>query len=127
MKYKLLLVFFFLSTGLFAQSDTAAVKDKSLRIVSLFKEGRYTEIEAVLAPSMKQSINAQKLQQVWEAVGQKLGSLKTYQGDCLTASEQGTVYFVKCEFENSPIVIKLIYDKDLLLQGFYFVNASECS
>lgn len=126
MKYNILVVFLFFTFGLYAQVDTLAVKDRGLKIVGLFKENKYQDIEAMLSPTMKPSVNSEKLKQVWEAVGQKLGSLKSYQKDCLITQGNSSTVFIKCDFENSPIIIKLIFDGEYMLQGFYFVNNSDC-
>ncbi len=95
--------------------------ETSTKVLNHLLAGEYEEVTALFDDKVKASLNTEQLKQVWEGMGQRVGAFQESKG--ITAEEvQGNqVVTNNLEFEKSTIGLRLAFNSDDQISGFFLV------
>ena len=106
-----------LAPQLCAQDFEALAKDVAQELAGR----QYDKVEARFDATMASAMPLEKLRSVWEATAAQVGALKTVKS-ARSAEMQGYhVVTLACDFEKSPLNLRLVFDKDGKVAGFFIV------
>ena len=106
-----------LSLDLYAQDFEALAKDVAQELAAR----QYDKVEARFDSTMASAMPLEKLQPFWDATLDKVGPFKAVTGAASTEQQGYHVVTLTCAFEKSPLNLKLAFDKDGKIAGFYLV------
>lgn len=86
-------------------------------------EGEYEDVYAMFDEKVKASLNTEQLKQVWEGLSQRLGVFQESKGITTEESQGYLVVTNNLEFENSTVGLRLAYNENSQISGFFFVPA----
>ncbi len=118
----LLLTLFSFSAAL-AQSDTSQPEKLSKEILNHLVAGEFEEVSSHFDDKVKASLSTEQLKQVWEGLTQQVGAFKSSQGMTTEEAQGHQVVTNKLEFEKSVIGLRLAYNEDNQVSGFFLVPA----
>ena len=100
--------------------DYSGQKAITKKVIEYFEKGETSEIYALFDDTMKSSITAEKLTEIWNTlpsqVGNYLGS-----GEAIVSEAQGYVivnHFL--DFENTDLDLKLVFNYQNQISGLFF-------
>lgn len=69
-------------------------------------------------------VSPQRLKEIWFGVNMQAGNFKEHHDTRTEDSHGYTIVYLVCHFENADLDIKVVFDKDLRIAGFFFVPAT---
>jgi dienelactone hydrolase len=118
----MLVSLFFVTT---ASADTSTARSKKLiadaqRGMAELNAAQFDKLEARFDAKMAAALPLDKLTATWKGIVSQLGAYKSCDAPT-TAEENGfVVVVVPCDFANTPITARFIYDNDDKLAGLFF-------
>jgi dienelactone hydrolase len=106
-----------LAPQLCAQDFEALAKDVAQELAGR----QYDKVEAQFDATMASAMPLEKLRSVWEATAAQVGALKTVKGAKSVEMQGYHVVTLTCDFEKAPLNLRLAFDKDGKVAGFFFV------
>lgn len=130
----ILIILVILASGLLAgcgnKQETAATDDIQARaraMVEAIASGDYSSPVRDFDTTMQREMPPDLLQQAWEGLLEAAGPFQSITG---TRTEQADGYqavLVTCRFSDALIDIRVVYDQDLKVAGFFYVPAQVVS
>lgn len=105
----------------FAQS----AKETGLTFINKLSQKQYTEAAAFFDENVKEQVTPQVLEQTEAAITQQLGSYKTNIETNEETEEEYNVIYYYSQFENQKLDIKLVFNTQNKIVGFFFVPHKE--
>lgn len=96
---------------------TSAAKD----FVNLLVRGDYSAAERNFDNTVASALPVEKLEQTWTSLVGQVGSFKKQVGTRKEKVRQYDVVFVTCEFANSALDIKVVFNNTGQISGLFFV------
>jgi dienelactone hydrolase len=110
------------------EEPAAVTNDARAReFVDLLVKNRFSEAEARFNDRMKAALPAEKLQQTWQSLVGQVGSLEAVAGTRAEHKDAHETIFVTCQFEKVALDAKVVFDRDHLITGLFFVPTQEAS
>lgn len=105
-----------------AGSDLEA---KARKLVESLAAGDYaTSVESFDAV-MRDSMPAEELRRAWDSLEEQAGSFQSITGTRVEQAGDYEAVYVTCDFEDTPIDIKVVYDRDRKVSGLFFEPVRE--
>ena len=114
---------FFSFSAVFAQGTTTKPEELSKEILNHLVAGEYEEVSSHFDDKVKASLSTEQLKQVWEGLAQQVGAFQSSKGMTTEESQGYQVVTNKLEFEKSTIGLRLAYNEDNQVSGFFLVPA----
>jgi hypothetical protein len=124
--YNILLILcltFFSFSGALAQSDNTQPVEMSKKILNHLLAGEYEEVSSLFDDKVKASLSTDQLKQVWEGLTKQVGAFQASKGITTEESQGHQVVTNNLEFEKSTIGLRLAYNEDNQVSGFFLVPA----
>ena len=97
------------------------IKTLAKNFVNLLSQENYTAASINFDASVSAALPPAKLEETWKTLLTQVGKFKKQAG-VRTGKVQGyDVVFVTCEFENSPLDIKVVFNSSKQIAGLFFV------
>ncbi len=71
--------------------------------------------------TMKKAVSPEKLQEIWKSLIAQVGPFKKQVGIRTEKVSQYDIVYVKCEFEKSPLDVKVVFNNAKQIAGLFFV------
>ncbi|MDE3179376.1 MAG: alpha/beta fold hydrolase [Acidobacteriota bacterium] len=104
-----------------AQTDYAAL---GRTFVLEFASGQYAKVEAQFSQQVASKAPVAVLPEIWKSVEAKYGGFEKISAVTTLTYKQYNVVTVSCQFEKSPLNIRVSFDSDNKVAGFFFLPAS---
>jgi dienelactone hydrolase len=93
--------------------------------VDLLVAGKYADAEKQLDAAMTRALPEGKLKETWEGLAAQVGPFQ--KRTVSRADQQGgfDLVFVTCQFEKTPLAVKVVFDKDGKVGGLWFVPTDQ--
>ncbi|MHC4792057.1 MAG: DUF3887 domain-containing protein [Planctomycetota bacterium] len=103
--------------------ETTAPEQKAPdnEFVKLLVDGQFQKAVESFDETMKNALPPDNLQLAWNAVISQAGAFKQQLGLRTGKEDEFDAIFVTCQFENSPLDVKLVYNNDKKIVGLFFV------
>ncbi len=91
------------------------------KVIEYFEKGQASEIYALFDETMKSSITAEKLTEIWNTLPSQVGKYQG-SGEAIVSEAQGYVvvnHFL--DFENTDLDLKLAFNDQNQISGLFFV------
>jgi uncharacterized protein len=111
-----------ISWGGFAPDD--ALKDQkeaATAFLTALIESNWKAASKDFDATMQKVLGGDKLEETWKAVTTKLGPVQKRLGVRTEAGTKYDVVFLTCQFEKETLDVKVVFDKDKHLAGFFVV------
>ena len=106
-----------LAPQLCAQDFEALAKDVAQELAGR----QYDKVEARFDATMASAMPLEKLQTFWDATAAQVGALKTVKSARSVETQGYHVVTLACDFEKAPLNLRLVFDKDGKVAGFFLV------
>jgi dienelactone hydrolase len=100
-----------------SEDRTSAAKD----FVKLLVRGDYSGAERNFDYTVAEALPVEKLEQTWTSLIGQVGSFKRQAGTRKEKIQQYDVVFVTCEFANSTLDVKVVFNSTGQISGLFFV------
>jgi hypothetical protein len=104
-----------LSAEVWAQDFEALAKDVAQELAAR----QYDKVEARFDSRMASAMPLEKLQSFWDATLGQVGPFKAVTSTALAERQGYHVVTLTCAFEKSPLNLRLVFDKDSKIAGFF--------
>jgi fermentation-respiration switch protein FrsA (DUF1100 family) len=98
-----------------------ALTTRAREIVDYLVVGDYAYVVESFDATMQEALPTDQLEQAWDSLLQKAGSLQEISGVRIITSGANEVAFVTCRFENMYTDVKIVFDDDMKIAGLFFV------
>lgn len=104
-----------------ATAETQDLSAKAGKFVTLLSEGEYESATGMFDKTMKSALPKEKLEEIWKTLLSQCGAFKA-QGDMRKNKiQQYDVVYVPCQFENTTLDSKVVFDQEGMIAGLSFV------
>jgi len=119
----LLCILFFSFSGAMAQTNASEDEcvELSKKVLNHLVAGEYEEASSHFDEQVKASLNTEQLKQVWEGLTQRIGAFQESKGITTEEAQGYLVVTNDLEFEKSTIGLRLAYNENNQVSGFFFV------
>lgn len=126
-KVILTIIFSLLMITLVFSDDSSEKIAKANELVDDLSAGKYSECILLFDNAMKAALPADKLELTWKTIIMQVGSLKVK--TAVRKEEKGkyTIVYVTCQFEKALLDTKVVFEKDNLVTGLFFVPANQAA
>ncbi len=97
----------------------------ALRFVSVWSQGDYSTATGTFDETMLKMMPPEKMKEAWESLIARVGAFKGEIGTRTEEWNEYTIVFVTCDFEMSPVDIKVVYDGERRIAGLWFVPTEQ--
>ena len=105
-----------------AAEPTVSYKELGSSVVDLLSQGKNDKVRALLSADMAKAIGSDEaVAQLWSGIQAKVGNYKRTLATTEKEKDGYHVILVTCEFDASPMDVKLVFDKERRLAGFFLV------
>lgn len=104
--------------------QTADLKTKAEALVDLLAKKDFAAAETSFDTIMKSALPEAKLHAAWDELLGMAGPYQKRLSSRQTSQAGYDVVFVTCQFEKKPMDLKVVYDSDKLVTGFFYVPAA---
>ena len=125
-KTSIIILWFVFQTSFVGSSQNSFPKDNELlakKFVEYLSQQKYKKAYAMFAPSISSKIQVENLQETWQDVEKKIGKFKQYTK--IVPYREGQGMIVYCIFEKKDMNIKLAFNDNKQIQGFFFVDPQD--
>jgi hypothetical protein len=109
-----------LTLELSAQDFEALARDVARELVAR----QYDKVEARFDARMASAMPLERLQSFWDATQGQVGPLKAVTGAASSEQQGYHVVVLTCAFEKGALNLRLVFDKDSKIAGFFLVPAA---
>ena len=92
-------------------------------LIVLLTGGEFNKAVELFDPTMKQTLPAEKLQEIWGGLVKEHGPLKQATDARTTKFQQYDIVFVTCEFQHGKLNAKVVFNDQRQVVGLFFVPA----
>src|SRR5690606_35770944 len=119
----LLCIVFFSFSSAVAQANASEDEcvELSKKVLNHLLAAEYEEVTSLFDEQVKASLNTAQLKQVWEGLTQRVGAFQESKGITTEEIQGYLVVINNLEFEESAIGLKLAYNENNQISGFFFV------
>ncbi len=94
---------------------------RAREIVQFIAAGDYAAAVEAFDGTMQEAMPADQLEQAWDSLLEKAGPFQEISGVRISKAGGYKAAFVTCRFEDSPMDIKVVFDRDMKVAGLWFV------
>jgi dienelactone hydrolase len=108
-----------------ASNDEAKPNELTPRakaFVDLLAQGEFAKATKDFDETMSKVMPADKLEETWKSVTAKVGAFKKQTGTRTAHAGKYEIVFVSCEFEQAPLDVKVVFDRDKRIAGLFFTE-----
>lgn len=110
-----------------ADPNESELEALASKFVSIWSQGDYDTATMTFDETMLQMMAPEKMKEAWESLVARVGAFKGQIGTRTQEWNEYTIVFVTCDFEASPIDIKVVYDDDRRIAGLWFVPVEQAA
>ena len=103
------------------ETENVGLKASAKEFVDLLVNGDFATAPQNFDETMSSALPADKLEEIWKVTTEQTGPFKQQIGVRTEKQLQFDVVFVTCEFEKSPIDVKLVYNSEGQISGVFFI------
>jgi dipeptidyl aminopeptidase/acylaminoacyl peptidase len=108
-----------------AELNESELEALASQFVSVWSQGDYNTATVTFDETMLQMMPPEKMKEAWESLIARVGAFKGEVGTRTEKWNDYTIVFVTCDFEISPIDIKVVYDGKRRIAGLWFVPVEQ--
>ena len=115
---------FLVAVGLTNARDGSSLDDKKQKarvFVDLLIEERFEDAAANFDKTMKNALPVERLSEVWKATTGQAGPFEKKLGTRADKYLWSDIIYVTCKFQAGPLDIKVVYDRNGMVSGLWFV------
>jgi dienelactone hydrolase len=105
------------------QARIDRLTEKALQFVDLLVEERFADAHATFDDTMKSALPVDQLEAAWAEIQSQVGDYAQPVAVRHEADAQYVAIIVQAEFEQAPLDIRVVYDRDDLVSGLFFQPA----
>ena len=123
MKYLLPLIVVFFS---YWSNGQEALQQKSIGFVNSMKNGEFESTASFFADELKAQIPGNALSGIWNNLVSQNGKFKSVVFNCSEQEDSVTITYSTCTFKNNTFDVKLAFNKNDRVIGFFVVPIHSC-
>ncbi len=116
--------------GVQAASSTAITDEftsTSIQFVTIFSQNDYPRLSSYFNDDVKKALTEDKFKQVWPTVVSMFGEFRQVLGTTSTIEAGKKTVIVHCRFSKQDADIKLVFDSQKLIGGFWISKSQEAA
>ena len=106
------------------ESRSEELTAKATNLVESLVEGDFSTAVEDFDSVMKDVLPSEALEDAWNSLASQVGAFGKQTGTHMEETEGYEIVYVTCEFENSMIDIKVVFNTENQVAGLFFVPAS---
>jgi len=106
------------------QADDARLT-KAKAMLDALNKGDYDAAARYFDKTMTEKMPPEKCKEIWTAVTKQIGAFKKVERTETSTVKTATIIDLVCEFEKTPIKLRLAFDNDDKIQGFFLLPATQ--
>jgi len=107
--------------GFAADDSFKDQKEMAKGFLKALVEANWTEAGKDFDATMKKVLPADKLEETWKTIKAQVGPLKKQLGVRTETGPKYDIVFLTCEFEKKTLDVKVVFDKEKHVAGFFIV------
>lgn len=120
----ILLLFSSFASAWQVQPGDEALIRRGRDALALVREGRLDEFLALCDDTMREELPKEKLAQIWPSIIHTFGNYESETGRSVAPSGLYRVVVLNCKFSKQPLDVKLTFDGQTRISGFFIVPSS---
>ena len=104
-------------------ADTADRQNKAKAMLDAMNKGDFVAASVDFDKTMKEKQPPDKFEELWKAVNKQLGGFKKLHGIKSTKHGTSEILDLRCEFAKMMLILRVSYNKDDQVQGFFLLPA----
>ncbi|HTB07774.1 MAG TPA: DUF3887 domain-containing protein [Bacteroidia bacterium] len=100
-------------------------KQTSLDFLTLMNNAQYQQAFAMFDTVVKSNVTEYYFETSWQTAMKQLGTMKDYKFNREETSMPYQITYITCNFDLSPLDLKLVFNNNNKIVGFYFVPPSD--
>ena len=106
------------------ESRSEELTAKATKLVELTVAGNFSTAVEDFDSVMKDVFPSEKLEDAWNSLVSQVGAFQKQTGTHMEETEEYLIVYVTCEFENSMIDIKVVFNAENQVAGLFFVPST---
>ncbi len=106
------------------ESRSEELTAKATKLVEFLVEGNFSTAMEDFDSVMKGVLPSEKLEDAWISLVSQVGAFQKQTGTHMEETEGYLIVYVTCEFENSMIDIKVVFNTENQVAGLFFVPST---
>ncbi len=102
-------------------SESGEIIALAEEFVELLEKGDFSGAVKNFDSTMEKAVSPEKLQEIWKSLITQVGPFKSQVDTRVEKVSPYDIVYVKCEFEKSPIDVKVVFDNAKQIAGLFFV------
>jgi uncharacterized protein len=102
------------------ETKLTGLEKGSQKFVRLLEKGEFKKATADFDDTMKEKLPADKLEETWKGLIEKVGPFKKQTSTRTEKFQQYDIVYVTCEFEKYTLEAKVVYNADKKIAGLFF-------
>lgn len=95
--------------------------------LAAIQKDQYSEAYDYFDQVVKEKISADELEATWKSITDINGSFEQYNFNCSEYTDPYSVLYFSCKFERQTIDLKLVFDDQDSIVGFFYVPVHHCN
>ncbi len=94
-------------------------------MLAALEKGEYEKAAKHFDDNMRKALPGDKLETTWKAIGKQLGAFAKTTGTRVEKGAKADTVYLTCKFEKATLDLKVVFDSDKQIMGFFLVPPKE--